>query len=107
MRDGVRVEVGAIRCSGQLAVRNYKTIQLKCALAGAFNYNNFRILLSALLHLIIMKIAGHWIKLIPPLVARLTNPNREATPFIMSLFVTNSLHGAHFAFNCTKDSSSN
>lgn len=40
------------------AIGNYKTIRLKFARAGAFNYNNFRILLCALLHLIIMKIAG-------------------------------------------------
>lgn len=40
------------------AIGNYKTIRLKFTRAGAFNYNNFRILFCALLHLIIMKIAG-------------------------------------------------
>lgn len=79
------------------AIGNYKTIRLKFARAGAFNYNNFRILLCALLHLIIMKIAGKRVQFrceIPEDHKR--SPHLlEATPFIMSLFGNVAHHGVH------------
>lgn len=69
---------------------------MKFARAGAFNYNNFRILLCALLHLIIMKIAGNRVQFrleIPEERRRSPRPEK-ATPFIMSLFGNVVHHGA-------------
>jgi len=102
---------GIVNCElriGQLPfakVGNYKTIRLKCALAGAFNYNNFRILpllFCALLHLIIMKIAGNWAQFCPS-NGQFPRSQTEATPFIMSLFLAVPLHGTHFTFDCNLD----
>lgn len=77
------------------AIGNYKTIRLKFARAGAFNYNNFRILLCALLHLIIMKIAGKRVQFRCEILDdHKRSPHLlEATPFIMSLFGNVAHHG--------------